>query len=128
MKLLSLFSLLLFFSIGNLGYAQTNETKQSDYNLPPGYRLDPNRNVIDLSFKLEGKTLEKDVTQEIKFLKQVTDDELNLTSSEYQNYIREGREFIDSLSQKIKSIYNEEELWYIYAFDQKLKNQLSLIQ
>lgn len=103
--------------------------QNTDYNLPPGYRLIPGKTIMDLSFRLDREKLEKEISpNELKFLKEIDDSELHLTSPEYQQYIQDGRAFINSLSDKIKSIYTVDELWYIYAFDQKLKEKIVRIR
>jgi len=117
------FILLLLIIVAGFAYGQN-----SDYNLPPGYTLMPGKAVIDLSFKLDGKKLEKEISpNELKFLKEIDDSELHLTSPQYQQYIQEGKAFINSMSAKVKSIYSTDELWYIYAFDQELKEKLAKI-
>jgi hypothetical protein len=115
----------LFLIIASLSFGQN-----SNYNLPPGYRFHPERaHILDLSFKLDGKTLAKPIGQkQLEFLKNLDDSQLHLASAEYQNYIQQGKAFIQSLSPKVKSIYTEKELWYIYAFDRKLKKRLVKIK
>ena len=111
----------LFLIVASLSFGQN-----SNYNLPPGYRFHPEKaHILDLSFKLDGKTLAKPIDQnQLEFLKNISEEELKSAPVEYQNYIKEGRRFINSLSKKVRNIYTEKELWYIYAFDQKLKNKL----
>lgn len=122
-------ALCLFLLMGmiNFSYSQ-NKNEESNYNLPPGYRLNPKQPIFDLSHKIEG-TSEKDLPEsKLQVLKQVSADEFKETAPEYQEYVNEGNQFISSLSPKVKSIYSETELWYIYAFDQKLKMRLTQIQ
>jgi len=114
----------LLILVAGFAYGQN-----TDYNLPPGYSLVPGKAIMDLSFKLDGEKLEKPISpNELKFLKEIDDSELHLTSPEYQQYIQDGKAFINALSAKVKSIYMVDELWYIYAFDQELKKQLAEIQ
>ena len=121
MKLFYKTAIIFVFSL----IAQFSSAQNADYNLPPGYGLIPNKAIFDLSYKLDGKVLDKEIPQtELEFLKEIDDSELHLTSPEYQQYIQEGKTFINSLSEKVKSMYTNNELWYIYAFDQKLKNRL----
>jgi hypothetical protein len=117
------FILPIFLAISTMGYAQ-----QSDFNLPPGFYLKPNYQVIDLSYKLDGVRLDKEYSMEkLSVLKNITDAELNQTSAEYQHYVTQGRAFINSLSSYIKSLYSETELWYIYAFDSGLKSRIQTL-
>lgn len=120
----------LFLLIGTADFAHSqNLNRETNYNLPPGYRLKPNQVIFDLSHKIEGNTSIKDLPEsKLQVLKQISEDELLETSTEYQEYVQKGKEYIHSLSPTAKAIYTETELWYIYAFDQKLKIQLSHIQ
>lgn len=123
-KLLFIF---LFFSV--IGISQEINYK---YNLPPGYKLHPKKKIIDLSYKLNGQESTLDYTNdELEFLKKNSETEIenykNIDERYYQ-YLKGGEQFIDSLSSKIKTIYTHKELWYIYAFDQKLREQITAIQ
>lgn len=111
------FILPLFLVISALGYSQSSE-----FNLPPGYYLKSNYQVIDLSFKLDGIQLDKEYSpNKLNVLKDLSPEELRQTSAEYQAYVEAGQNYMNSLSTYIKSIYTETELWYIYAFDEVLK-------
>lgn len=119
MKLLKLL-LPIVLVIFTMGHAQ-----ETNYNLPPGFQLKPNYQVIDLSFKLEGKDIGKDyLPQHLQVLKDIPDSQLHETSPEYQEYVATGRAVLNSLPEKAKSIYREFELWYIYAFDTELLEKL----
>ncbi len=94
----------------------------SEYNLPPGYHLNPSTQILDLSYKLKGNVLEKEIpNSQLVFLKDLSKIDLKETSLEYQMYIKDGENFINSLSKYVRDIYNDQELWYIYAFDGDLK-------
>lgn len=122
----SIFCLFLLMGTASFAYSQ-NKNEESNYNLPPGYKLNPKKQIYDLSDKLYGFS-ELDISKsELEVLQQISDEELKDTSPEYQNYIQTGRAFLNSLSNKVKSIYTEEELWYIYVFDQSLKEKLTQI-
>ena len=122
MKLCS-FILPVFLAISAFGYGQS-----TNYNLPPGFYLKPNYHVIDFSFKLDGIQLEKEYSEDkIRVLKDISDVELRETSIEYQQYVAEGKAFIESLSAYVKSIYSETEVWYIYAFDSALKSRIQTL-
>jgi hypothetical protein len=43
-------------------------------------------------------------------------------------YYTTANAYFDSLSKKIKEMYTVNELWYIYVFDQNLKNKLLTIK
>lgn len=98
--------------------------QESGYNLPPGYSLMPDQTVFNLSKKLDD-SLAKDIPVErLKVLKDITESQLKETSVEYQEYVKKGQLYIDSLSKKVRNLFNDTELWYIYAFDQDLKEKL----
>lgn len=122
MKLCSII-LPLFLAISAFGYGQN-----ANYNLPPGFYLKPNHHVIDFSYKLQGIQLEKEYSAEkIRVLKNISEEELQNTSPEYQQYVAAGREFIANLSSNVKSIFTEAELWYIYAFDESLRTRIKTL-
>lgn len=100
--------------------------------MPPGYKLHPKKKIIDLSYKLNLNTYKSHnySDSDLKFLKEISDADLTLmktSNPNYYNYIQDGTNFISSLSKKVKEIYTKEELWYIYAFDQNLKNRLTTL-
>ncbi|MEZ4854392.1 hypothetical protein [Flavobacterium sp.] len=104
-----------------------------EYNLPPGYKIHPKKEIIDLSYKIdENNKNEVFYSQDdLLFLKNLSDVELENLKSElpdYYNYIQSGKAFINSLSQKVKNIYTTNELWYIYAFDKKLATTISVLK
>lgn len=103
--------------------------QEKQYNLPPGYKIVPNYIPINFSYKLEGIKSEKNYTSEsLVILKVLTEEELENAPQAYQNYVYKGRKYIESLSEKVKSIYTESEIWYIYAFDKELKNRIKKIK
>ncbi|BCY29465.1 hypothetical protein [Flavobacterium okayamense] len=120
--------LILFVFAINI-YSQTNN---KNYNLPPGYKLHPKKSIIDLSFKLDDtKFTNQDYSnKDLKFLKDIPENEISTlknSNPEYFKYLENGNLFINSLSDKVKKIYSKEELWYIFAFDQTLKEKLTTI-
>lgn len=99
--------------------------QSSEYNLPPGYRLNSDKVIYDLSGKLTGEDSRIFKDQELLFfLKNPNEVRLEDTSEEYQEYVREGNQFINGLSASIKAKFTVAELWYIYAFDDGLKTKL----
>jgi len=127
-----MFALILFFNTDvSFGQNVTRPVNSNpNYNLPPGYRMHPKKVPYDLSYKLYNTTANREYTQEdLKYLKNISDSELeSYKGSAYYNYYMTAKEFIASLSDKVKAIYTQDELWYIYAFDQKLKNTLTTIK
>lgn len=126
MKRLLLLVLIIFSSIT---YSQESDSR---FNLPPGYLLHPKKKVIDLSYKLDLNQYvnHNHSESELKFLKNISETDLILmktSNPEYYNYIQNGTNYISSLSNKVKEIYTKDELWYIYAFDQKLKKRLTTL-
>lgn len=128
-----LIAFLLFYA--NVFFAQNQDGKRNtsiEYNLPPGAVLKNKFTPIDLSYKLENKAADgKYVESDLDVLKKLSKEELNTlkeTDVEYYNYYVKGLSFFDGLSDKVKTIYSEKELWYIYVFDQKLKNKLTIIK
>jgi len=135
MKSLRYFLIVFSLLFANLLLAQNETIQQKEksvYNLPPGAVLKTKARFIDLSYKLSGKKSGESYTQEdLKFLKDIPESDIEkykTASPEYYQYYITGRTFINSLSPKVKSIYSDSELWYIYAFDQKLKNKLTIIK
>lgn len=119
---------MLFFN-SDIILGQSTKNHYSDYNLPPGAVLNQKPNIIDLSYKLDG--LRSKVSYSDSDLKVIKDfskqelESLKTASPEYYTYYNAGLSFMNGLSARIKSIYTINELWYIFAFDQKLKTRLS---
>lgn len=126
MKKLTTVLLILFVTV-NLNYAQTD---LENLNLPPGAHLSSKAKIFDLSEKLTlGYSTLNYVDSDLRFLKPMSEAELQeMEGTPYYDYIMEGRNFIENLSPKIKELYSEAELWYIYAFDRKLSERIAKIQ
>lgn len=118
--------LLTFMSV----VAQNSNEK--NYNLPPGFIISSKRIIYDLSFKLDNTKPVVNYSQsDLKVLKDLTAEELEnnkLPLGDYYKYCKEGIAYVDSLSDKAKNIFTLNEIWYIYVFDQKLKNKLLTIK
>ncbi|MFA7687979.1 MAG: hypothetical protein WCY25_08945 [Moheibacter sp.] len=120
-----LFCLMLLAGLAGSGWSYAQSQDESQFNLPPGYYLNPSQPIFDLSWKLDGSSMDKEIpAAQLQVLKALSEEELANTSAEYQAYVREGKDFINALSANIKSLYSEQELWYIFAFDSELRNQL----
>ncbi|WP_131387691.1 hypothetical protein [Flavobacterium suncheonense] len=134
MKHLQLVLTLLVFFVMSSGYSQHSNPINGDvvYNLPPGAKLLPKAKIYDLSFKLNKNATNVSYQQsDLKFLKEFDAgaiEQLKNEDPKYFAYLSEGENFIKSLSPKVRTIYTDTELWYIYAFDQKLKNTLTTIK
>jgi len=117
--------------VGTAELVYSQEKKQpTNYNLPPGYTLSESKKIIDLSYKLKGNQSSqtyKDAALKF-FLKDLSREELSQEPVEYQKYVKKGEAYILSLSDVVKSIYSDAELWHIYAFDQELMEKLKTVQ
>lgn len=128
--------LILFFLFFNTVVFSQNakqSSNETNLNLPPGSRLHPKAKIYDLSFKLNKNSFENVsyLQSDLKFLKDLSDVEIEnqkTENPEYYAYYMAGKKYITELSSKIRNIYTETELWYIYAYDQKLKNILTTIK
>ena len=112
---------------GNL-IAQENQS----FNLPPGSVFHPKTfQEIDYSYKLNQLGSNGAENTEADFLKEFSKDDLRdmeLNSPESHRYYITARDYYNSLSGKVKATFTIDELWYIYKFDQKLKNTLQNIK
>ena len=109
------------------------QTKNSDYNLPPGSVLRPKTDTqIDYSYKLNEIPLQSPVNPVFEdFLKDWTVEDLEVTKNtepKLYAYLMEAQSYHQALSDKVKVTFSFDELWYIYVFDQKLKNELLKIR
>lgn len=126
-KILSLMLILLAFMSS---FSQNSDVGK--YNLPPGFVLNPKRIIFDLSFKIDKtKPYINYSNTDLKVLKNLSSEEIELykeSLGDYYEYYKEGTTYINSLSSSVKNIYTIDEIWYIYIFDQKLKNELLTIK
>jgi hypothetical protein len=53
---------------------------------------------------------------------------LKNSNKKLYDYYTTANKYFESLSPRVKSTYTLKELWYIYMFDQGLKNKLSTIK
>ena len=113
----------ILITLSSLCCAQ--DATETKLNLPPGARLANKIVLFDLSEKLDIGYSTTDYSEDdLKFLKVLSEEQLqSLEGTEYYNYVMEARTFVENLPDKIKSIYTEAELLYIYAFDQKIKTK-----
>jgi len=96
-----------------------------EFNLPPGAKFRPNNfKFIDYSEKLNRTT-----NQPIKkdFMYSFSKEDIHIMKTKYQTdylYYQKALAYFDKLSEKVNRIYTVKELWYIYVYDQELKNKL----
>lgn len=125
-----IFSLVLILLAFMSSFSQNSDIGK--YNLPPGFVLNPKRTILDLSFKIDkAKPYVNYSNKDLKVLKNLSSEEVELykeSLGDYYRYYKEGITYISSLSNKVKSIYTIDEIWYIYIFDQKLKKELVKIK
>jgi hypothetical protein len=119
----SVFLFFCFFS-GVIVYAQNEQL----FNLPPGAVLHPKANTsIDYSYKLNELSDETKPIENINFLKQFSQNEIEEMEKEFPEgyaYYKEAEKYFNKLSSRVINIFTVEELWYIYQFDLSLKEKL----
>jgi hypothetical protein len=131
--------LLLFFSgvFTCVVNAQKNShsaasEKNKDWNLPPGFVLNAKTNTqIDYSFKIYEPIINEEDSAGRNFLRDFSEEDIadmKKNWAEAYRYYMAAEQFYKNLSTSIKSRFTIEELWYIYMFDQKLKNQLLTVK
>lgn len=122
---------ILFLLLILLAVSQTNAQKSSEnnFNLPPGFVFGKKSFIYyDLSYKIDNKMKNFDYEDaDLKVAKSFTDSELEeiqKTDLVTYNYYNSAKNYFNELSSKVKNLYTKNELWYIYVFDQKLKERL----
>lgn len=96
-----------------------------EINLPPGAKFNSKRfKYIDYSEKLGAPGKEK-----IKknFMSDFSKEDINNFKTKYQKdykYYQEALAYFNKLSDRVNKIFTVDELWYIYVYDQELKNKL----
>lgn len=134
--IVTVFTMLCFLFCG---YSYGQNTERPSNNSSSGYNLPPNVvfskkfiTTLDLSYKLNGSPNKQEYSDsEIRVGKILSKDQLeSLKEIDMINYkyYTTANTFFDSLSKKIKDMYTINELWYIYVFDQNLKNKLLTIK
>lgn len=118
-------------------YGQNFEKKENNltqnYNIPPGFVFTMKFDTtLDLSYKLNGNANLKSYNDsEIRVGKILSPEQLeSLKGIDIANYeyYSSANLYFDTLSEKVKELYTKNELWYIYVFDQNLKNKLITIK
>lgn len=115
------------------GMAQTDESEKRVFNLPPDFGLAEKTNTnIDYSYKLAEIPKEDPLNfKSSDFLRNAPQEKLayyKQNEPQKLQYFTDAKAFYDNLSSKVKVVFTIEELWYIYYFDQKLKNTLQAVK
>ncbi len=129
--------MILCFSFCGQSYGQNSERSSnysSDaYNIPPGVVFSKKFiTTLDLSYRLKGVSNPQSYNDnDLRVGKKLSNDQLeslkDIDQANYKYYTT-ANDYFESLSKKIKELYTTNELWYIYVFDQNLKNKLLTIK
>jgi hypothetical protein len=134
MKVFLKFICVLFALQVQISFSQELTQKNDrQLNLPPGLTLYHKTNVnIDYSYKLNETPDFNRVDKTVRDFKQTLDDKeyetLEKSSPDVYTYYKEINRYFNSLSPKVKALYTADEIWYIYMFDQELKEKLTTIK
>jgi hypothetical protein len=100
------------------------------FNLPPGAGFAPKLfQEIDYSYKLSDETLNEPI--ERNYLLKFSETQLEEIKSKdlvTYNYYNTANNYFNNLSKSVKRKFTVKELWYIYIYDQKLKNKLLTVK
>lgn len=125
---------LLFAALSSIiGLAQNIASENRVLNLPPDYIVAEKTNInIDYSFKLAAMPQNEPLNFKAgDFLAMAPEGKIAYYT-EYEpqklQYYITAKNFYDQLSNRVKATFTIEELWYIYYFDQKLKNTLQAVK
>lgn len=122
--------LFCYYSYGQTDQKSINNST-NNYNLPPGVVLQMKGiKEKDLSYKLNSVDYQNNELA-VNFLRKFSLEEINQMEIEKGKdyyYYKVANEYFLSLSDRVRKIYSYDELWYIYMFDQNLKNKLTTIK
>jgi hypothetical protein len=120
-------STLFFFLVSILlGYAQDIK----DFNMPPNTSFAPKLfQKIDYSYKLNDASINEPIERNylLKF-SEIQLEEIKSKDLVTYNYYSTANNYFNSLSNFVKRKFTVKELWYIYIYDQKLKNKLLTVK
>lgn len=121
------FSLLLVFV---LLYSTKNFSQIPGHtNLPPtGKKSEGKYKYINYEYKLTENNNEPIDKNWINKFSEAEFSKLKNSNKKLYDYYTTANKYFESLSNRVKSTYTLKELWYIYMFDQGLKNKLSTIK
>lgn len=132
----TVFTILCMFCCAN-SYGQNTDSignmSSNNYNIPPGVVFSQKFvTTLDLSYKLNGtENAQKYDDLNLRVGKKLSIEQLeslkDIDAVNYR-YYTSANSYFSSLSKKIKEMYTVNELWYIYVFDQNLKNKLLTIK
>lgn len=124
---------LIIWVVSFASFGAFSQTKISEHNLPPGSVLKPKTDTnIDYSYKLSEippQSPQNAIYDD--FLKDWSAEDLEITKNKEPKlyaYLIEAQNYHNALSDKVKVTFSFDELWYIYVFDQELKNELLRIR
>ena len=102
-----------------------------DYNIPPGALIMPKSDLtVDYSHLLPEIEAASGTSGYVRaqFIKEISQEDwtnMQVNDPEAYAYYSAAKTFYDNLSPKVKVVLTTEQLWHIYMFDQRLKNQLT---
>lgn len=123
-------SLLLFvvFSLAAIAQPKSNDFSQNKYNIPPGAVVSYKLKIIDYSYKLNSLVKSSSETKySTKFTSYFTNldlEQVKANDKALYSYYENAENYYAKLSNSVKATFTLEELWHIYFFDAKLKEQL----
>lgn len=121
------FIFMLLFYATMLGQQKLNSSDK--FNLPPGAVFNPKTySQIDYSEKLYSSNNKESLNK--NYLHEFSPKEIEEMKVKYPKdyvYYNDALNYFNSLSDKVKKTFTVDELWYIYIFDQKLKNTLTTV-
>lgn len=124
------FILLLISSSFVFSQARLNEERA--INLPPGSVMPFKFDFIDYSYKLDNiSSIKVESYEKDNFLFEFSEEDLiqmKERAPEKYRYYMKANDFYINLSNKIRTLYTIQELWYIYSYDDQLTNKIISIK
>ena len=120
------FAFLICFFISMQAFSQNR------HNIPPNFKISPKTNTEkNYSFKLHNQpdygTVASTDAQFLKDLTPVNMEDMKINAPESYKYYSEALVYYKQLSQRAKALFTGDEIWFIYMFDQNLKDKLKNI-
>jgi hypothetical protein len=101
-----------------------------DFNMPPNTVFEAKLfKKIDYSYKLNDESLNEPI--EKNYLLKFSETQLEEIKSKdliIYNYYNTANNYFNNLTKSVKRKFTVKELWYIYMYDQKLKNKLLTVK
>jgi hypothetical protein len=101
-----------------------------DFNMPPNTSFAPKLfQKIDYSYKLNDASINEPIERNylLKF-SEIQLEEIKSKDLVTYNYYNTANNYFKSLSESVKRKFTVKELWYVYIYDQKLKNKLLTVK